>query len=334
VDNNRQNSEQLRGVNLGGWLVLERWMTPSLFDGTDAQDEYGFMQTPGAEKKLAHHRQTFITEKDLKWIASHGLDAVRIPVGYWLLDGDGPCAAGIDYLDLAMDMAGKYDLKVLIDLHGVKGSQNGYDHSGRAGTAGWYKSRAYQDDTIAVLKQLALRYRDAPALWGIELMNEPKINPRTYLTLRSFYRDTYRQLHDILRPETRIVFSDAFMPRLLSGAVKEVPEYPVVMDVHWYQFGKTNLDDYFAMLERRPGEIGRLQQRQPIIIGEWSGMLSHETLAGLSDEEKAAREKQHIERQLAAYASAAGWFYWTYKTEGEGIWNFRWLAEHGVFPAL
>jgi hypothetical protein len=24
----------LRGVNLGGWLVLERWMTPTLFKDT------------------------------------------------------------------------------------------------------------------------------------------------------------------------------------------------------------------------------------------------------------------------------------------------------------
>jgi glucan 1,3-beta-glucosidase len=30
---------RLRGVNLGGWLVLEKWMAPSLFAGLDATDE-------------------------------------------------------------------------------------------------------------------------------------------------------------------------------------------------------------------------------------------------------------------------------------------------------
>ena len=30
---------RLRGVNLGGWLVLEKWMTPSLFEGLAATDE-------------------------------------------------------------------------------------------------------------------------------------------------------------------------------------------------------------------------------------------------------------------------------------------------------
>ena len=30
----------IKGVNLGNWLVLEKWMSPHLFDGTTAEDEY------------------------------------------------------------------------------------------------------------------------------------------------------------------------------------------------------------------------------------------------------------------------------------------------------
>jgi len=29
----------IRGVNLGGWLVLEKWITPALFAGTSAEDK-------------------------------------------------------------------------------------------------------------------------------------------------------------------------------------------------------------------------------------------------------------------------------------------------------
>lgn len=32
----------MRGVNLGNWLVLEKWMNPSFFQGTDAEDETSF----------------------------------------------------------------------------------------------------------------------------------------------------------------------------------------------------------------------------------------------------------------------------------------------------
>ncbi|MDD2865392.1 MAG: glucan 1,3-beta-glucosidase, partial [Methylococcales bacterium] len=34
--------KKLRGVNLGGWLVLEKWMTPSIFEGLEATDETTF----------------------------------------------------------------------------------------------------------------------------------------------------------------------------------------------------------------------------------------------------------------------------------------------------
>ena len=71
----------LHGVNLGGWLVLERWMTPSLFADTDARDEYTFMQTPGAREKLREHQKNFIRESDFKWLRDNGIEAVRIPVG-------------------------------------------------------------------------------------------------------------------------------------------------------------------------------------------------------------------------------------------------------------
>ena len=32
----------IKGVNLGNWLVLEKWMSPKLFEGTNAEDETYF----------------------------------------------------------------------------------------------------------------------------------------------------------------------------------------------------------------------------------------------------------------------------------------------------
>jgi glucan 1,3-beta-glucosidase len=40
--------KKLRGVNLGGWLVLEKWMTPSMFDGLQATDETSYCVELGA----------------------------------------------------------------------------------------------------------------------------------------------------------------------------------------------------------------------------------------------------------------------------------------------
>jgi hypothetical protein len=48
---------QVRGVNLGGWMVLEPWITPSLFyqflgkgEGEIAMDSYTFCEVLGAKE--------------------------------------------------------------------------------------------------------------------------------------------------------------------------------------------------------------------------------------------------------------------------------------------
>ena len=33
---------KIKGVNLGNWLVLEKWMSSELFKGVDADDEEDF----------------------------------------------------------------------------------------------------------------------------------------------------------------------------------------------------------------------------------------------------------------------------------------------------
>lgn len=324
----------IRGVNLGGWLVCERWMTESLFSGTKAIDEYELLGTPGGAARVRDHHQNFITEADFRWLAVQGLNAVRIPLGYWLFGDEPPYVAGIERLDWAMEMAAKYNLKVLLCLHGAPGSQNGRDHSGRAGRANWYRSARYRETTIQFLERLATRYADAPALWGIELLNEPKFGI-FQVKLRRFYQQAYRRLIKILRPGTYIVFHDAFTPRLMSGALGGVPEYPVVMDIHWYQSGGwlsrlESLAQYFRRIARRVGLIQQLEVQQSVVVGEWSVVLSGEVLRRADGLSEADAVWRHAQLQLGVYAQAHGWFYWTYKTEGRGIWHFRSQVEEGV----
>jgi glucan 1,3-beta-glucosidase len=120
-------SNKIRGVNLGGWLVLEKWMVPDVYRKTDAEDEYNLCLTLGDEAKgrLNRHRETFITAEDFRWIADHGLNAVRLPVGYWALEAPKPYVESSQFIDFALAQAHKNNLKLLLDLHGAPGSQNG-----------------------------------------------------------------------------------------------------------------------------------------------------------------------------------------------------------------
>lgn len=323
-----------RGVNLGGWLVLEKWMTPGLFAGTDAGDEYTFMQTAGSREKIDRHRKEFITEADFAWLAEHGVDAVRIPVGYWLFEDTGPYTATIAYLDFAVAMAKKYGLKVLICLHGAEGSQSGQHHTGQIGNNNWHRNRQYRERTVALLARIAKYYQHEATVWGLELLNEPKIGVFQW-KLRRFMKRAYAAIITVARPGLVIVFHDGFTPRLMSGSLRGQAGFPVVMDVHWYQFASPwerfeSLGGYFRRIARRPRLLRRLQRQQPVIIGEWSVVLSGVILAGRSKELEDAAFTEHGRLQLATYHNALGWFYWTYKTEGRGIWHFRSLVEDGI----
>ena len=319
--------ENIRGVNLGGWLVLEKWLTPDLFAGTNAIDEYTLMQTPDCHKKLENHRRSYITEGDFRWLSQQGINLVRIPVGYWLfepIDGFIPAAK---YLDRAMKWAAKHSIKILIDLHAARGSQNGFDHSGRSGEREWLKNKEYQAQTLAVLERIAKTYGNMSAFWGIELLNEPVPGWR-YVSLRRFYRKAYDKLRLILPAHSVIVIYD-FLPWRSRKRIS--PQ--IMLDVHWYAYPlpTKSFQTYLrqsAWLRR--SLIAIFQLWQPVIVGEWSSVLPPRFLGHLSEKQKDEYLRQNIAMQQKAYKNAKGWFYWNYRANGSGMWNFRSLVETGA----
>ncbi|CAG8490411.1 9524_t:CDS:2, partial [Dentiscutata heterogama] len=73
--------KKIRGVNLGGWLVFEGWIRPSLFEQFSPKDqvvdEYTFTKFLGyeeAKRQLHNYWSFWITEHDIKKLASYGLN--------------------------------------------------------------------------------------------------------------------------------------------------------------------------------------------------------------------------------------------------------------------
>jgi len=189
-------------------------MTPSLFAGSAAADEFSWCQQlgPQAAKQLQRHRDTFITEADFTWIADHGLNAVRLPVGYWCYGDEPPYIGCLEYIDRAFSWAKKHKLGILLDLHGAPGSQNGHDHSGHIGSKDWGKP-ANVEKTLHILEKLAERYGKHPALIGIELLNEPSIRLGKR-HLRKFYETAEALIRPRCADSVAIVFHDAFRSAL------------------------------------------------------------------------------------------------------------------------
>lgn len=305
--------------------MVERWMTPSLFADTSAVDQYSLVRSVGGATKLQAHYDTFITESDFIWLKDHGINAVRVPIGFWALTDELPLVNVQKQLDWLFVMAQKYDLAVLLCLHAARGSQNGNDHSGRVGRVGWYKPHK-RGKTLQTLRSVAQRYSDHPNLWGIELLNEPQVKtPLQYIRLLRWSRTAVQQLNQQF-PRLRIVYSDAFKPQAWSGKVNGV------MDVHHYQaFSEVdkqmNIARHLQKVATMTAKIAAWQRKQPVIIGEWSLGIDDVSLQGTP---RVEAERQFGAAQLQAYAGATGWFFWNYKTEQSGGWNYRYLVERGV----
>jgi aryl-phospho-beta-D-glucosidase BglC (GH1 family) len=201
-------SNRIRGVNIGGWLVTEPFISPALYQKyPGAVDEWTLSQAmaqdtaSGGLNQLEDHYKTFITEQDFAQIAGAGLNYVRIPLPYWAIEtrAGEPFLAKTawKYFLMAIEWARKYGLRINLDLHSLPGSQNGWNHSGRLGTVNVLNgpmglANAERSlDYIRILAEFISQpqYRDVVTMFGIT--NEPQASTVGLDSLSRYYLQAY-----------------------------------------------------------------------------------------------------------------------------------------------
>ncbi|KAI5120782.1 hypothetical protein M0805_002409 [Coniferiporia weirii] len=289
-------SQKVRGVNLGGWLVLEPWITPSLFDntGNDAiVDEWTFCQlqsTSTAESVLQNHWNTFYTEADFAAIAAAGLNHVRLPVGYWAFEvGPGePFIQGqLPFLQKAVTWAGNYGLKVIIDLHGAPGSQNGFDNSGqRMSFPHWHSNSTNVERTDAIIMTIASMFAtDTNVVSVIAPLNEPAgFDGDAVLTVvRQYWDDSYGNIRfpfgSSEQSNTLVLIHDAFQDLSYWDGFMVAPGHQgVALDTHIYQVfsdgdvalsQQDHIDTACAVADSGIADFDLW-----VIVGEWSPAIT------------------------------------------------------------
>ena len=294
---------KIRGVNLGNWLVLEKWMSPELFAGTTAEDEYYLPQQLDRsvyEARIRQHRAEFVTERDFVTMRAMGLNTVRIPVPYFIFGDRPPFIGCIEELDKAFGWAERYGLKILIDLHTAPDSQNGFDNGGICGVCKFFQEPEEMEFVQTVLERLAERYAGREGLWGIEILNEPvsqemwdrmgvatRYRPVEPLkakgskgydmeTLRAFYLEAYDRIRRFLPPEKKVVIHDGFDLQAWKDFMREDKYQGVVLDTHQYLMMAEmlgcpqTLEGYLEFIRNHyEKEIAQMQEYFPTICGEW-----------------------------------------------------------------
>ncbi len=293
----------MKGVNLGNWLVLEKWMSPALFEGTTAEDEHTLPEQLSREvyeARIRVHRREYISERDFASIRRMGMNAVRIPVPYFIFGDRPPFLGCAEELDRAFSWAEKYGLKVLIDLHTAPMGQNGFDNGGICGVCRWSQTPEEVEYVLKVLERLAKRYGQKEALLGIEPINEPITKPmwdlmdvpsrypaadrelaegsapNTLEFLRRFYEDAYDRIRPHMAQDKWVVFHDGFQMKVWKDFLTRPKFRHVMLDTHLYlmtaeQEGcEQSVEGYTAYIEEHyAADIREVQAYVPVICGEW-----------------------------------------------------------------
>ncbi len=190
-----------KGINLGGWLSQCVHTT--------------------------EHYESFITEKDFAEIARWGVDHVRVPVDYDLLEDESgaPTAYGMKYLERAVEWSGRYHLRMVLDLHKAAG----YSFDSGEGESGFFESGELQERFYRLWERIAEAFGAYSGRVAFELLNEVvepsccerwnriaetcvrrirAYAPDSYILIGGYWHNSVEALPDIAPPfDDRIVYN-------------------------------------------------------------------------------------------------------------------------------
>jgi len=169
----------LRGYNAGGWLNMENFLTG--YPGTESQHRKALRRALGPELYDVFFHEflsVFFADADVAYLASLGLNSVRIPFNYRHFESDDAPfelkESGFAWLEGAVQSCQRHGLYAILDFHALPGAQNQHWHSDNGTNhAAFWEYRHFQDRAVHLWEALADRFRENPAVAGYNVMNEP-----------------------------------------------------------------------------------------------------------------------------------------------------------------
>jgi len=304
----------LRGINLGGWLVEEMWMTPwqdqPPTGSTLPKIEDHVSLWKVVETRLGHDsmvrvreawRDSWITDADLARIKESGFNQVRIP----FLDSLLAEPNGLERLHQAVTMAAKHGLYSVLDMHGAPGGQNNSDHSGQVN-----RNRLWYDvENITKFEELwtslGREFGNDPNVAMFDLMNEPMGAPNPAM-LAIVYDRVYRAVRKTA-PTKLLLIEDGYKGFETTVHPNLAQWTNVVYSLHFYNFDAKTPSDHLSSLQKHEKRDKELQgyRQTPLYIGEFN-LEPHGTPQAMHD----------VTHEMDT--NGWSWAMWTYKTDAKG----------------
>lgn len=180
----KPNGEEfiIRSLGLGGWFLQEGYMLGT--SGAQWEIRAFLNSIAGVEATNRFYDSwlaNFVTEDDIREIASMGYNTIRVPLHYelffnttgeWISDSD--MNRGMNFLHQVINWATKYNLYVVPDLHAAPGGQGKNKDISDYNSAlpGLWESQKNQDMTVLLWGKIAQEFAQNNIIAGYDLINE------------------------------------------------------------------------------------------------------------------------------------------------------------------
>ena len=338
------NLFQIQGINYGNLLIQEGWMSvnslgPKLNeDGSYVKinsegviEEYeevyqeeldlALKNNPNLNQEKINelwsiYYKSYCQEIDFQNIKEIGLNTIRLPMYYRnFLEGEDDKLVlkenAFEFIDYFLENAKKYDLKVILDMHGVVGGQSGNEHSGTRRTEFW-TNEVYQKEMCDLWKNIASYYLNerkdlASTILAYDLINEPAIDKKV-TTKREW--DVMDKMYKAIREvdEDHIIAIEGCWYFDSLPDPKKYNWENVMYEFHLYNWDNAKVsNDVYHTLHFFKWMTTNYDV--PIYIGEFNFFdKKDEWIKWLNE---------YDERGL-------NWSIWSYKTISVGWWDMSW----------
>ena len=274
---------QLKGVNLGGWFVMEPWMCPA--DSGGLPDMYSIIQELDSRFGVAieqllikTYQSSWITTNDLNNITNGGFNCVRVPV-WWgnfysitNTTSTGWRSDAFSELDWFVTNCAARGIYVVIDMHGVVGGQSTSDDTGEQNLNAYWTNTVDQSETAYMWSQIAAHYSTNIAVAGYDLINEPDDSPGT-AAVWSAYSGLYNTIRAV--DTNHIIIMEGTFGNWDWSMLPDPATYGwtnIIYSMHEYQYGGTVAQIEAGSDNQVTDFNNHKSWNVPDYIGEWNDM--------------------------------------------------------------
>ena len=272
---------------------------------------------------------SYCTEYDFEFIKSLGLNTIRLPMyyrnflsthdRYRLTDEELIQTVNFDTyqfdfekLDWFLSMAKKYDLKVIIDMHGVMGGQSGFEHCGTRDIDFWDNSN-YVDFMCKLWKRIAVHYSSERAdlsstILAYDLVNEPTNRYEIGTGVKQW--KVMDKMYDAIREvdKSHVISIEGVWFFLSLPNPSKYGWENVLYQYHFYNW-TSNITPNWLFYDFMFAQLAFTDYNAPKLVGEFNFF----------------GDKDAWLEYLPLYDKwGLGWTIWSYKTITTGWWDSSW----------